>query len=44
MTVSEGSEDLATQIARRKVSAGHVIAWWLGGSGFVFKTPAGTQI
>jgi L-ascorbate 6-phosphate lactonase len=26
------------------VPAGHVAAWWLGGSGFVFKTPAGTQV
>jgi len=31
-------------IAETHVPAGSVMAWWLGGTGFVFKTPAGTQI
>lgn len=35
---------LEAEIAQQQVPPGHVLAWWLGGSGFVFKTPAGTQI
>jgi L-ascorbate 6-phosphate lactonase len=35
---------LADQIAAKSVQAGRVSGWWLGGSGFVFKTPAGTVI
>lgn len=35
---------LAQTIAETQVPPGHVLAWWLGGNGFVFKTPAGTQI
>ncbi|MBP6506206.1 MAG: MBL fold metallo-hydrolase [Opitutaceae bacterium] len=35
---------LATQIALARPAAGSVAAWWLGGSGFIFKTPAGRQI
>lgn len=35
---------LVEQLERTEVPAGHVMAWWLGGSGFIFKTPAGTQI
>ena len=35
---------LAHTIAETQVSAGKVMAWWLGGTGFVFKTSAGTQI
>ena len=35
---------LAQTIADTRVQAGRVMAWWLGGNGFVFKTPAGTQI
>jgi L-ascorbate 6-phosphate lactonase len=31
-------------IAATTVQPGSVMAWWLGGTGFVFKTPAGTQI
>src|SRR5262245_17535115 len=31
-------------ISDTQVPAGSVIAWWLGGTGFIFKTPAGTQI
>jgi L-ascorbate 6-phosphate lactonase len=48
MTIAESSPADHTadrlQIATRAVPAGHVAAWWLGGSGFVFKTPAGTQV
>ncbi len=35
---------LAERVAQQVVSPGQVVAWWLGGSGFIFKTPAGTQI
>jgi L-ascorbate metabolism protein UlaG (beta-lactamase superfamily) len=35
---------LAQTIAQTQVPAGQVMAWWLGGTGFVFKTSAGTQI
>jgi L-ascorbate 6-phosphate lactonase len=35
---------LAQTISNTNVEAGRVMAWWLGGNGFVFKTPAGTQI
>lgn len=35
---------LTQTIAETQVAAGEVMAWWLGGTGFVFKTPAGTQI
>jgi L-ascorbate 6-phosphate lactonase len=31
-------------ILAKQVVDGHVSCWWLGGSGFVFKTPAGTVI
>ena len=35
---------LPGMIAEARVPQGSVMAWWLGGSGFVFKTFAGTQI
>ncbi len=35
---------LAEIIAATQVRPGSLMAWWLGGTGFVFKTPAGTQI
>jgi L-ascorbate metabolism protein UlaG (beta-lactamase superfamily) len=35
---------LVQTIAATQVPAGNVMAWWLGGTGFVFKTAAGTQI
>ena len=35
---------LTTVIAEINVPPGIVMLWWLGGTGFVFKTPAGTQI
>ncbi len=35
---------LIDTIQATSVPAGQVMAWWLGGTGFVFKTPAGTQI
>ena len=35
---------LAQTIAETQVANGRVMAWWLGGTGFVFKTPAGAQI
>jgi len=35
---------MASTIAKIDVRPGNVMAWWLGGTGFVFKTAAGTQI
>jgi L-ascorbate 6-phosphate lactonase len=35
---------LADQIAAKSVHAGRVSCWWLGGSGFAFKTPADAVI
>jgi L-ascorbate 6-phosphate lactonase len=36
--------DLAGRIASKRVADNHVSAWWLGGSGFVFKTHMGAVI
>jgi L-ascorbate metabolism protein UlaG (beta-lactamase superfamily) len=38
------SSDLAQRIAAKQVADNHVSGWWLGGSGFVFKTHLGTVI
>lgn len=38
------AEPLIATIARTQVPSGSVMTWWLGGTGFVFKTAAGTQI
>lgn len=38
------STDLMERILTKNVSEGHVSCWWLGGSGFVFKSPAGAII
>jgi L-ascorbate 6-phosphate lactonase len=35
---------LAQTIDAARIPDGQVMAWWLGGTGFVFKTPAGTQV
>ncbi len=35
---------LAARIASAQPAPGTLAAWWLGGSGFIFKTPAGRQI
>lgn len=35
---------LKDELAQTQVRPGTVAAWWLGGTGFIFKTPAGTQI
>ena len=35
---------LAATIAETQVRPGHVMAWWLSGTGFVLKTPLGTQV
>jgi len=42
--MSAPDPSLARRIANRKVAPGSLGAWWLGGSGFIFKTPAGRQI
>lgn len=36
--------NLSQRIAAANVAAGHVSCWWLGGSGFVFKTARGTVV
>jgi L-ascorbate 6-phosphate lactonase len=38
------STSLMQRIAAKRVADTYVSCWWLGGSGFVFKTPAGTVI
>jgi L-ascorbate 6-phosphate lactonase len=35
---------LAQTINQTQVESDSIMAWWLGGTGFVFKTPAGTQV
>jgi len=37
-------ETLSKQIGDRKAENGALAAWWLGGSGFVFKAPDGTVL
>jgi L-ascorbate 6-phosphate lactonase len=37
------TDSLVDTVADTTVLPGSVMAWWLGGTGFVFKTPAGTQ-
>lgn len=34
----------AQSVAETAVEPGQIAAWWLGGTGFVFKTSAGTQV
>jgi L-ascorbate metabolism protein UlaG (beta-lactamase superfamily) len=43
-TLMKGEADLAGLIAAREVRDLSVTCWWLGGSGFVLKSPAGTQV
>jgi L-ascorbate metabolism protein UlaG (beta-lactamase superfamily) len=38
------TESLAERIVAARPDAGSVAAWWLGGSGFVFKTATGQQV
>lgn len=44
MNDSMEREKLVDRIAKGEVPQGSVMAWWLGGSGFVLKTSEGTQI
>ena len=44
MTSSPTAATLAERMAQQVVPAGTVVAWWLGGSGFIFKTPGDAQI
>src|SRR2546429_8013089 len=44
MPSSPTTASLAARVTQQEVPPGHVIAWWLGGSGFLFKIPAGTQV
>lgn len=38
------STNLMERILSKEVAGGHVSCWWLGGSGFVLKTPAGAIV
>ena len=38
------TQSLVDMITETQVAPGAVMAWWLGGTGFVFKMPAGTQL
>jgi L-ascorbate 6-phosphate lactonase len=44
VTSASNAVPLAQRIAMREVPSGQVATWWLGGSGFVFKTPGGAQV
>ncbi len=44
MTDAPTTVPFALRVAQQDVPPGHVLAWWLGGSGFIFKTPGGTQV
>jgi len=44
MTMGATPTSLAQRIAERTVAPGTLGVWWLGGSGFIFKTSAGHQI
>jgi L-ascorbate 6-phosphate lactonase len=41
---NQNSSPLCDRIRARDISVGQVVAWWLGGAGFIFKTSKGTQI
>jgi L-ascorbate 6-phosphate lactonase len=41
---SEAQSALLGRITEKVVAAGGVSAWWLGGSGWVFKAPSGAQV
>lgn len=43
-SMTSSGQSLAQQIANIQVRPGSVMAWWLSGTGFIFKTSAGTQI
>jgi L-ascorbate metabolism protein UlaG (beta-lactamase superfamily) len=38
------TDNLSERVRQREVPPAHVVAWWLGGAGFIFKTPLGTQV
>lgn len=44
MSAAKSATSLAAKVAKRKVKPGRVCAWWLGGSGFIFKTPGGLVV
>src|SRR5262245_44658973 len=44
MESSSNPTELGERLQTRVVPPGQVVAWWLGGAGFVFKTSAGTQL
>jgi len=42
--MTDNAATLAAAVAQCQVPPGSVSAWWLGGSGFIFKTPGGLQV
>ncbi|MGI8964546.1 MAG: MBL fold metallo-hydrolase [Limisphaerales bacterium] len=44
MNQNHEPDSLKNRIRARSVPEGQVIAWWLGGAGFIFKTSGGTQL
>src|SRR5262245_25179478 len=42
--LQKGSSGLDERVRQRELLPGQVIAWWLGGAGFIFKTSLGTQL
>jgi L-ascorbate metabolism protein UlaG (beta-lactamase superfamily) len=42
--MDDNSANLLERIGRYAVPADHITAWWLGGSGFLFKTTDGAQV
>lgn len=40
----EDEQGLSERIRQRAVAPGQLIAWWLGGAGFIFKTARGTLL
>lgn len=40
----DDQDDLAVRIAAYPVQAAQIACWWLGGSGFVLKSPSGYQV
>jgi L-ascorbate metabolism protein UlaG (beta-lactamase superfamily) len=41
MSETQPATPLAQAVAQKRVEPGRISAWWLGGSGFLFKTPGG---
>jgi len=44
ISAAPSTANLSERLRQRTVPSNQVIAWWLGGAGFIFKTSAGTQL